>query len=118
MDTMNSSGLALLNSVGSLDFGLQENVLTLAWAPGNGTLYKMIFTRLPETEGFPSGWLVTDLNIAERSMVILGDSLAHQDYVEEKLQRQGLLPQTVVINALLGDLEYATELLNSSALGG
>lgn len=90
--------------------------LVLNWEPGDATSYKMVFTRLPEgQDAVPrTHWMVTDVNISRASMFLNGGNCVDRSYVREKLGTLSLdlsfRAQTIIINALLGDLDYAKAL--------
>lgn len=95
----------------------QYRVLALDWTPDDVT-YKMIFTRLPE--GQDANWMVTDVNNGSFMFLVDGKAVdkfqAYEKLVSQKTpvgedEWWSTAPaQTIIINALLGDLTYAKSL--------
>ena len=89
-----------------------EGRLFISYAPGNGTAYHLLFTKL---NGFcesvtdligvgPKCWLVTVLNQEPRPSVLISDNgqLLHWSYVGEKLELR--TPDAVVVAELIGHI--------------
>jgi hypothetical protein len=117
---LNADGLSWLADNGKLTYQVTpgrdnySSVLVLDWQPGDATRYQMVFTRLPQDQDAvpQTHWMVTDVNIGRGSMFLNGGNCVDKFYVHEKLS-QGNAPvewfraQTIIINALLGDFNYA-----------
>lgn len=89
-----------------------EGRLFIAYAPGNGTQYLLLFTKL---DGFgdqvtdllgigPKCWMVTVLNQEPRPSALITDNgqLLHWSYVGEKLGFR--TPDAVVVAELIGQI--------------
>jgi hypothetical protein len=89
-----------------------EGRLFISYAPGNGTAYHLLFTKL---NGFcesitdligvgPKCWLVTLLNQEPRLSALISDNgqLLHWSYVGEKLNLE--TPDAVVVAELIGHI--------------
>lgn len=130
MTTLNADGLSWLADNGRLTYQVTpgqdgySSVLVLNWEPGDATRYQMVFTRLPEgQDAVPrTHWMITDVNVGRNSMFLNGGNRVDKVYVHEKIgwchqPERHFHAQTIIINALLGDFDYAKALYDLGNYG-